>query len=105
MRALGVLFLIGCGTDPATLCTQAADHVNACAGRTLAAAPAVCDDAAAEQILQLDCGQLARAVAAGDDKADSIADGFRAFACAAGVIRYCRVPACPTRPKAARCAD
>jgi hypothetical protein len=105
MRALGVLFLIGCGTDPAAICKQAVDHVNACAGRSVAAAPATCDADAAEQMLQLDCDALTRAVAHSDDKADSIGDGFRALACAIGLIRYCRVPACPARPAEAVCAD
>jgi len=105
MRALGVLLLIGCGADPASVCRQAVEQVNGCAQRTLATTPARCDVDAAEQILQLDCGELDRALAASDDKADSIGDGFRALACAAGVIRYCRVPACPARAKTTVCAD
>jgi hypothetical protein len=99
MRALGVLLFIGCGTpDP---CQPAVDHLNQCAGHTVAALPESCDTGAAQLIQETDCASLALS----DEKADSIADGFRAFACAAGIIRYCRVPACPARPAAASCAD
>ncbi len=89
------LVLVGCGTNPADECAQAAAHVHACTGVAVAAA-ASCDRSAAAQLLTLDCAALA--TAARHPANARLVDTLDAIACAAGIVRACPTPACDAPP-------
>ncbi len=87
------LWLVGCGTEPADECAQAAAHVRACTG--VAVAPsATCDRAAAAQLVTLDCAALDAAARAPAPARARVLDTLDAVACAVGIVRACPMPPC-----------
>jgi hypothetical protein len=106
--ALVLLLVSSCAppSDSNDPCGRAVARINDCAGAAVAVAPATCDAAAAEHLVGLSCGALLAASHA--DKSDGFGDSFRAIACGAGIVRFCRMPACvaPRYPDASNtCAD
>lgn len=84
------LIFSACVTEDRDLCALATAHVNSCGG---AVAPSVaCDRDAARQLLGMSCGELAGA--SGTRHIESVASTLDGIACAAGIVRFCPVPAC-----------
>jgi hypothetical protein len=87
------LIAAGCATDPTDLCRDAADHVATCIGEEPATSSETCDEARAEALLAMDCGDLAAAAAAG--KSDG---SWPELMCSLGYTSYCSQPSGPNGP-------
>lgn len=101
MRYVFVLLVTVAGCAPAPVrpadsCGRAAARLDACGVAGAAAIPADCDVEAARAVAGLDCAALTSVRR--EIRPDSLGDGLRAIACAAGLIRFCDVPACAAPP-------
>ena len=85
MRVWSVIICVamGCAEPAGDPCAAAADHIASCTGEAASAAM-TCDEQRAEEILTLDCDQLASTAAAA--KADGWWDSFM---CTLGFTSYC----------------
>lgn len=92
MRIVLLACLLAACTAPADPCRAAAEHVASCTHEPVASETQTCDAERADQILDMDCDQLAAAAAAG--KADGWWDEFL---CGLGFTSYCAAtPSSPT---------
>src|SRR5262245_58723735 len=78
-----VAIVVGCA-EPSDPCREAADHVAECTHESVDRTGATCDPQRADEILAMDCDQLAAAAAAG--KADGWWDEFL---CGLGYTSHC----------------
>jgi hypothetical protein len=114
-----LMLLAGCGAAANDdVCVRAAAHLAACGESATANATATakatatgeCDSDAAAAVLALDCAALAdanrRAIASVAQNAAPAS--LSGIACAAGIVRFCPVPACDAPPyptPSATCSD